>query len=283
VSEPAIGSWKEILRPWRSRIAVGLPIAAGAYQFLCDQFDFPKLPALWGMTGVLVPWWGWMLIAILGANYALFEYVRRIAPNPSGSSDGGEISRLEQRIARIEERQDGAVVAAAVGRASNRPPQQIKLTNAERERVSQSLLGTLDYLEGDFEDYIAPIRALRIWPGILRTEGPQGVQEKAELALSRLNAFPQTFPDALKRFLGDLKLVGIDPLTIEATAMSFGSSVHSIGSVAYAMKPDAPNEAAFQLSSNTFIQAYDQFQQELDKIKQQITETRHKISSGDLG
>jgi len=141
----------------------------------------------------------------------------------------------------------------------------------------------LDYLEGDFEDYIAPIRALRIWPGILRTEGPQGVQEKAELALSRLNAFPQTFPDALKRFLGDLKLVGIDPLTIEATAMSFGSSVHSIGSVAYAMKPDAPNEAAFQLSSNTFIQAYDQFQQELDKIKQQITETRHKISSGDLG
>jgi hypothetical protein len=63
--------------PWLARLLVGIPAVAGFYQFGCDQFDWPKLPALWGMTGAGLPWWGWLLIAQAGFVYALFEYVRR--------------------------------------------------------------------------------------------------------------------------------------------------------------------------------------------------------------
>lgn len=69
---------RKILGTWRTRLLVGVPTVAGAYQFCCDQFDFPTLPKLWGMTTALVPWWGWLLIAQAGFVYALFEYVRRM-------------------------------------------------------------------------------------------------------------------------------------------------------------------------------------------------------------
>lgn len=49
-----------------------------AYQFACDQFGFPTIPNLWGLSGATkVPWWAWLLFAQLGFNYGLFEYVRR--------------------------------------------------------------------------------------------------------------------------------------------------------------------------------------------------------------
>lgn len=69
-----------IFSSWRSRLLAGVPIAAGAYQFLCDQFGFPTIPVLWGMTGAALPWWGWLLLAQLGAFYGLFEYVRLNVP-----------------------------------------------------------------------------------------------------------------------------------------------------------------------------------------------------------
>lgn len=69
---------REVLRPWAIKILVGLPVLCGMYQFGCDQFDFPTLPQLWGMTGSQFPWWAWFFVALAGLVYGLFEYVRRL-------------------------------------------------------------------------------------------------------------------------------------------------------------------------------------------------------------
>ena len=80
-----------VLRSWVTRLWILGGAAAAIYQFGCDQFDWPKLPALWGMTGFFVPWWGWLVVAQLGFTYGLFEYVRRVPvqfpPSPEGAPD----------------------------------------------------------------------------------------------------------------------------------------------------------------------------------------------------
>lgn len=80
MEESRRGLLAEIYQGWRAKLLTGVPIAAGAYQFLCDQFGFPTIPRAWGMTGATIPWWGWLLIGVVGAVYGLFEYVRRRIP-----------------------------------------------------------------------------------------------------------------------------------------------------------------------------------------------------------
>lgn len=68
-----------VFATWKARLFVAIPMLAGLYQFGCDQFGWPKLPVLLGITTEIVPWWGWLLIAQAGFVFALFEYVRRNA------------------------------------------------------------------------------------------------------------------------------------------------------------------------------------------------------------
>lgn len=72
------GLLREIYSSWKAQLLTGVPLAAGVYQFLCDQFGLPTIPEAWNMTGALFPWWGWLLVAQVGALYGLFEYVRKL-------------------------------------------------------------------------------------------------------------------------------------------------------------------------------------------------------------
>ncbi len=63
-----------VFRGWKAKVLTGVPLAAGFYQWLCDQLGFPTIKTLAGMTPM--PWWGWLLLAQIGALYGLFEYVR---------------------------------------------------------------------------------------------------------------------------------------------------------------------------------------------------------------
>lgn len=100
---------KGVFATWKARLLVGVPVGAGVYQFGCDQFDWPKLPALWGMTGQLIPWWGWLIVALAGSVFALFEYVRRninldssIEEKIARCPDDPTIIDLEQRLLNAE-------------------------------------------------------------------------------------------------------------------------------------------------------------------------------------
>lgn len=261
------------LRPWRARFAVGLPLAIALYQFLCDQFGFPTIPRLWGMTGL--PWWAWIIVAQIGFTYALFEYVRR---QSEGAPEAW--ARVGERLSRIEERLDGGAVAA--GTLDTSKPKSIKLPKAEKERISDSLVVTLDYLERGFEEYIAPIRAIRSWPGILREDGPEAIKRTAELAMLRVREMPQIFGSALKEQVQDLELVQIHPLLIKSKAIPMEDCLNSIVCVAEVMPPEGINDAPLRLPGNEFAKAFGKFEDELQRVKEQIKVTRRKITQGEL-
>lgn len=100
-------AFREIFSTWKAKLFVIVPTVAGGYQFGCDQLDWPKLPALWGMTNALIPWWAWLLLAQAGFIYALFEYVRRNVALPNGSANDApriyDDSSLDVRINAITE------------------------------------------------------------------------------------------------------------------------------------------------------------------------------------
>ena len=92
---------RRVFRKWWARIAVAVSMFAGLYQFACDQFGFPTIPAVWGMTGAIVPWWGWLLIAQAIFVYALFEYVRKL-PGATASAPPYDAEPLIQRLTSLE-------------------------------------------------------------------------------------------------------------------------------------------------------------------------------------
>jgi soluble cytochrome b562 len=74
---------RKVFRSWRAKLLTGGAVFVAFYQFACDQFGFPTLPNLWGMSGAsIIPWWAWLLLAQLGALYGLFEYVRCLDVQP---------------------------------------------------------------------------------------------------------------------------------------------------------------------------------------------------------
>lgn len=59
------------------------------------KFEPPPLLELIGMSGGLLPWWGWLLIAQAGFIYALFEYVRRNVPiQPVKKMGGNDLAKI---------------------------------------------------------------------------------------------------------------------------------------------------------------------------------------------
>ncbi len=77
---------RDLFRPRLVRVfTLGLGFLAG-YDAASNQFEWPKLGKLLGMSGNLLPWWGWLLILQAIFVFGLFEYVRRNAPAGRGDA-----------------------------------------------------------------------------------------------------------------------------------------------------------------------------------------------------
>jgi hypothetical protein len=147
---------REILRPKIIGWGGSLLVVLGFYDLFCSQFGLPPLKEIisWviprlGMTGALMPWWGWFLVLQTVFLYALFEYVRRAQPGVAP-----EIPRtLETRLIEIEETQaeTGRRVLSIHSEVLNRIDAVIQTVAAqgreaagEREKIYQDLKNAED-------------------------------------------------------------------------------------------------------------------------------------------
>lgn len=79
------------------RVSALLVAGVAAYDSFSSQFGLPTLGSILGMSGSLLPWWGWLLILQTIFVYALFEYVRRIQV-PGAYDDADLRERVETAI-----------------------------------------------------------------------------------------------------------------------------------------------------------------------------------------
>jgi hypothetical protein len=103
---------------WRSKVlrwGGGSIVFLSAYDPASNQLGLPTLGAIIGMSGTLLPWWGWLLVAQALLVVALFEYVRRntnpLAPTggevlpPNASAETTQqIAQLTERVAGLDDR-----------------------------------------------------------------------------------------------------------------------------------------------------------------------------------
>lgn len=97
-----------LAKPPAIRWSLWVLAVLGGYDLFCNQFGLPTARSLWGMTGSLLPWWGWLLIAHAIGVYALFEYVRRLPLGTGGlDSEGSWRVKLDEHksILRLEVQQ----------------------------------------------------------------------------------------------------------------------------------------------------------------------------------
>lgn len=70
----------ELARPTYIRVAFFAWALVTGYDTLSSQLELPTIRKLFGMSGTLLPWWGWLLVLQAIIVLALFEYVRRNLP-----------------------------------------------------------------------------------------------------------------------------------------------------------------------------------------------------------
>ncbi|GGC24404.1 hypothetical protein GCM10011371_10060 [Novosphingobium marinum] len=96
--------WKTL---WRQRGVALLTYSfggLGVYDAASSQFELPKLGGFvpWvsnNMSGMLLPWWGWLLILQGVAYYALFEYVRtRTDHSPVTTETESDLNEIDRAL-----------------------------------------------------------------------------------------------------------------------------------------------------------------------------------------
>lgn len=99
---------KAFLKPKIVKWGGGLAAVLGVWDALSSQFGLPTLREVFGMSGALLPWWGWLLILQAIFIYALFEYVRanvsdlRATPSPSAAEAATERKKLTIKVEKLE-------------------------------------------------------------------------------------------------------------------------------------------------------------------------------------
>jgi len=270
---------RDIFRPRIVRVVALLVAGLTIYDPLSNQFGLPKLGTLWGVSGQLLPWWGWLLILEAVFVYALFEYIRSL-PQVAVPD---ELDRLKNRISRAEERLDGAMVVSAVGHASGRgDASTLKLTLAERDRVSASLLKVKDYLEGDFRDGFAPIRQLLSWRKIIQREGAGRLHSIIEAPRPTMRQFIDEFAAAVKPYLDETNLLGINVMGIKTKALPLWDAVRNVSSITEVLQPEQRNPAPVELAAGEMSRVIGEIENEVDRALRDIADWRKRIAEGEI-
>jgi hypothetical protein len=153
--------------------------------------------------------------------------------------------------------------------------------DAEKERVAKALHAVADYLAGKFETLIEPLREVMKWEWILEHVGTGALQSVAEQGRVISREIPAKLLAATKPYEFELGLVGIEPMLIKTKTVEFDNILHGVASVAANLKE--PNIASARLSCEAFAREFQVFQDELERVKNQIGETRRKLANGELG
>ena len=100
MADSRLSTLRALWAPKLVKFVFGVVALVASYDSFSSQFRWPKLGDLLGMSGSLLPWWGWLLILQAIFVYALFEYVRmNLALAPAGQTQGFDLAQLAAPIA----------------------------------------------------------------------------------------------------------------------------------------------------------------------------------------
>lgn len=141
---------KDLAKPAFIRWALIIWALISAYDTLSSQLELPTIRKILGLSGALMPWWGWLLVLQAILSIALFDYVRRsslepIVPNEhpglgefelTTSVLEGETNALNQKFESVMGRVQSAETILANVNAAVEDHQWAILAIYHRERFS---------------------------------------------------------------------------------------------------------------------------------------------------
>lgn len=118
MAESSLRALHDMLRPKVVWLGGSIIAAVAAWDSFSNQFPSwhmrklgDLLPDWLGMTGALLPWWGWLLILQAVFTYALFEYVRTKMPSattPNKEAVNADIEALKDSLNALQGRLDAS-------------------------------------------------------------------------------------------------------------------------------------------------------------------------------
>jgi hypothetical protein len=229
---------------------------------------------------------------------AIFAWVfRKLWPLPTDLHPiSEELERTKERLKRAEERLDGARVVEAVGYAGARSDEQVitptshkgkplvRLTDAERNRVSEALLAIGDYLKNDFAEFLRPFQEMRNADQILRERGGAAYHAQVEAPRPTMREFIDSFTQAMKPYRDEMLILGlsVDAIKTKATEPLW-RAVKEVSNVSQMLPEGACNGEALKPPLRQLGEAVEAVQSEVDRVDGDVKRWRLKISRGELG
>jgi hypothetical protein len=173
---------RDLFKPLAVRIGASSAGIIGAYDAISNQFILPKLGKIIGMSGTLLPWWGWLLVLEAILVFALFEYVRRhaIPEKPMTHSQASEsfgqvvdsFGKLEDRLKGAEERIDkaGKAVEEITKFNSSVTHSQLDLIEDVNKRLANVIVELAEHKQHMSDCYTAQDEARREGLNALKLE-----------------------------------------------------------------------------------------------------------------
>lgn len=176
-----------------------------------------------------------------------------------------------------------APAAPVITPTSHKGKPLVRLTDAERDRVSQALLGISDYLKTDFAEFLRPFQEMRNAQSILKEAGGAAYHAKVEAPRPDMRAFIDTFTAALRPYQDEMLILGLSVDGIKTKSSEpLWRAVREVSNISQ-MLPEGPyNGEALKLPLRQLGEAVEAVQAEVDRVQNEVKIWRLRISRGEL-
>lgn len=157
-----------------------------------------------------------------------------------------------------------------------------KLTEAERERVTRSILSLLDFLNTDCESLLSPLRAVLKWKQVIEGRGARALLPIAGEARQSLKKLVPAFDDAIQPHMTELGLVSIRPSSNSDAAREIEVALHSIANIAMELPEKSRNHGAFLSAGLSYERSFGQLNGCIEQIKVQLVGARRELAEGNV-
>jgi hypothetical protein len=160
----------------------------------------------------------------------------------------------------------------------------LRLTSAERERLTDRLIKLDDYLTADLSKIVDPIRELLDWQERLRhSTGAGQIHDEVEAMRQPIARQTKEVGLALKPYEADTEMLpGFNPMAIKTKMLPISEALREFTDVTQALPRDYIHYAPLALPGSRLNAAIIQLSDEIERVRREGSDWRKRIAKGEF-
>jgi hypothetical protein len=161
-------------------------------------------------------------------------------------------------------------------------PKRVRLSGAERERVTDRLIKLDDYLAGDVATIIRPLRGLLDWQEHLRQVGAGQLNSEIEAMRQPIARRIKEAGKVLTAYQADTEVIALNPMAIKTKLVPVNNALRDFTDVTQALAETSIHWSPLVMPGRQLTNVVSALTDEIDRVRRDIAEWRKRIAQGEL-